>query len=95
MGQGNDGRVRVLRPTHRLQAFETGWCVSFPRKALSGDKEYEGFGDYSNLTVSKVSNGILKEVFRSKKNRVGTLYKMITLMLGMKISHQLLHLMNF
>ena len=46
----------------------------------------EGFGDYSNLTVSKVSNGILKEVFRSKKNRVGTLYKMITLMLGMKIS---------
>jgi len=46
----------------------------------------EGMGDYSNLTVSKVKNGILQEIFSTKKNRIGTLYKMITLLLGMKVS---------
>ena len=46
----------------------------------------EGMGDKSNLTVSIVKNNILKEIFVSKKNRIGTLYKMITLLLGMKMS---------
>lgn len=46
----------------------------------------EGMGDYSNLTVSKVKNGMLQEIFSTKKNRIGTLYKMITLLLGMKVS---------
>ena len=43
-------------------------------------------GDRSNLTVSVVKNSVLKEVFVSKKNRLGTLYKMITLLLGMKMA---------
>ncbi len=46
----------------------------------------EGMGDRSNITVSKVKNGVLKEVYVSKKNRIGTLYKMMTLLLGMKMS---------
>ena len=46
----------------------------------------EGMGDRSNLTVSVVKNSVLKEVFVSKKNRLGTLYKMITLLLGMKMA---------
>ena len=46
----------------------------------------EGMGDRSNLTVSKVLNNNLKEIFASKENRVGTLYKYITLLLGMKLS---------
>ena len=33
-----------------------------------------------------MKNNILKEIFVSKKNRIGTLYKMITLLLGMKMS---------
>ena len=32
----------------------------------------EGMGDRSNLTVSKVLNNNLKEIFASKENRVGT-----------------------
>ena len=43
-------------------------------------------GDKSNLSVSIVKNSKLKEVYYSKKNKIGTLYKFITLMLGMKPS---------
>tara|TARA_A100001011_G_scaffold400869_1_gene520267 strand:- start:8038 stop:9876 length:1839 start_codon:yes stop_codon:yes gene_type:complete len=46
----------------------------------------EGMGDKSNLSVSVVKNEKLKEVFFSKKNRIGTLYKFMTLLLGMKPS---------
>tara|TARA_B100000989_G_scaffold255902_1_gene204896 strand:- start:1873 stop:3693 length:1821 start_codon:yes stop_codon:yes gene_type:complete len=46
----------------------------------------EGMGDKSNLTVSVVKNSKLNEIYFSKKNRVGTLYKFITLLLGMKPS---------
>ena len=43
-------------------------------------------GDKSNLTVSVVKNSKLNEIYFSKKNRIGTLYKFITLLLGMKPS---------
>ncbi len=46
----------------------------------------EGMGDKSNISVSIVKNEILKEVFYSKKNKIGLLYKFMTLMLGMKPS---------
>tara|TARA_A100001015_G_scaffold307737_1_gene404121 strand:+ start:668 stop:2479 length:1812 start_codon:yes stop_codon:yes gene_type:complete len=46
----------------------------------------EGMGDRSNLTVSIVKDGHLKEVFSSTQNKMGTLYKFITLLLGMKPS---------
>ncbi len=46
----------------------------------------EGMGDKSNISVSTVKNGKLKEVFFSKKNKIGLLYKFMTLMLGMRPS---------
>ena len=46
----------------------------------------EGMGDKSNLTVSVVINSKLKEIYFSKENKIGTLYKFITLLLGMKPS---------
>ena len=41
-------------------------------------------GDKSNISVSTVKNGKLKEVFF--QNKIGLLYKFITLMLGMRPS---------
>ncbi len=46
----------------------------------------EGMGDKSNLSVSVVKNSILKEIYYSKKCKIGSLYKFITLLLGMKPS---------
>lgn len=46
----------------------------------------EGMGDKSNISVSIVKNSKLKEIFYSKENKLGTLYKLITLLLGMKPS---------
>ncbi len=46
----------------------------------------EGMGDKSNLTVSVVKKEKFKEIFYSKKNKIGTLYKFMTLLLGMKPS---------
>ena len=46
----------------------------------------EGMGDKSNLSVSIVKNSKLKEIYYSKENKIGTLYKLITLLLGMKPS---------
>ena len=44
-------------------------------------------GDKSNLSVSVVKNSILKEIYYSKKcKKIGSLYKFITLLLGMKPS---------
>ena len=43
-------------------------------------------GDKSNLTVSVVINSKLNEIYFSKQNKIGTLYKFITLLLGMKPS---------
>ena len=46
----------------------------------------EGMGDKSNLTVSVVRKEKFKEIYFSKKNKLGTLYKFMTLLLGMKPS---------
>lgn len=46
----------------------------------------EGMGDKSNLSVSTVRNGKLKTIYYSKQNKIGALYKFITLLLGMKPS---------
>lgn len=46
----------------------------------------EGMGDKSNISVSVVKNGVLKEIYYSKKCKIGSLYKFITLLLGMKPS---------
>jgi carbamoyltransferase len=46
----------------------------------------EGWGDYSNGTVSIYENNSLKELSYTSQNRLGHLYKFITLLLGMKPS---------
>ena len=46
----------------------------------------EGIGDKSNLSVSVVRNSKLKEIYYSKECKIGSLYKFITLLLGMKPS---------
>lgn len=46
----------------------------------------EGMGDRSNLTVSIVKKEKLKEIYSSTQNKMGTLYKFMTLLLGMKPS---------
>ena len=46
----------------------------------------EGMGDKSNITVSTVKKGILKEIYFSKENKLGSLYKFMTLLLGMKMT---------
>ena len=45
----------------------------------------EGIGDKSNLSVSVVRNSKLK-IYYSKECKIGSLYKFITLLLGMKPS---------
>lgn len=44
----------------------------------------EGLGDYSNGTVSVMSEKGCKELAFSRENRIGNIYQYITLMLGMK-----------
>jgi len=44
----------------------------------------EGFGEYSNSTVSVFEDGEIKEINHTKENHIGHLYKFITLLLGMK-----------
>jgi len=44
----------------------------------------EGMGDYSNATVSVFRDGRMEEISASLENRLATLYRYITLILGMK-----------
>jgi len=76
--------VRILTHEHCHTFYSYYSC---PDRQLSLVLTSEGFGDYSNGTVSLMSLDGRKEIAHTKNNHLVHIYRYITLLLGMKPDH--------